>query len=123
MASNPPFHVEDQTDEDFFDKLVEDEVELVKSGQDHDAKESGLLVKDEHGSVKLDEGLLGAHAEEKNSTESSSSLSCDSRISPSNDGMESQCTSASNVNNNNEIISSDFPDRLWEERWRWSLGV
>ncbi|KAM3686996.1 hypothetical protein ACJW31_10G043000 [Castanea mollissima] len=25
MASNPPFHVEDQTDEDFFDKLVDDE--------------------------------------------------------------------------------------------------
>ncbi|XVF10841.1 hypothetical protein REPUB_Repub07fG0217900 [Reevesia pubescens] len=25
MASNPPFHVEDQTDEDFFDKLVNDD--------------------------------------------------------------------------------------------------
>ncbi|GAV88199.1 Sec16_C domain-containing protein/Sec16 domain-containing protein [Cephalotus follicularis] len=25
MASNPPFHVEDQTDEDFFDKLVDDD--------------------------------------------------------------------------------------------------
>ncbi|KAI9111036.1 hypothetical protein K1719_017911 [Acacia pycnantha] len=147
MASNPPFHVEDQTDEDFFDKLVEDEVEPVKSGQDHgyvsddakvfanmsisdadmglensDAKESGLAVKDEHGSVKLDEGLLGAHAEEKNSTESSSSLSCESRISPSNDGMESQCTSASNVNNNNGIISSEVKEVGWNSFYADSNG-
>ncbi|KAI8032247.1 Sm-like protein LSM3A [Camellia lanceoleosa] len=27
MASNPPFQVEDQTDEDFFDKLVDDDDE------------------------------------------------------------------------------------------------
>ena len=34
MASNPPFPMEDQTDEDFFDKLVEDDMEPVKFGHD-----------------------------------------------------------------------------------------
>ena len=28
MASNPPFQLEDQTDEDFFDKLVNDDDEF-----------------------------------------------------------------------------------------------
>lgn len=32
MASSPPFEVEDQTDEDFFDKLVNDEIEFTGSG-------------------------------------------------------------------------------------------
>ena len=41
MASNPPFQMEDQTDEDFFDKLVEDDDDVgpvkpvvIKSGND-----------------------------------------------------------------------------------------
>ncbi|TKY55452.1 transport protein SEC16B-like [Spatholobus suberectus] len=77
MASNPPFHVEDQTDEDFFDKLVEDDVEPVNSGHgdegndsddvkafanlgiNDDAGESGIELEreeEEEGGVKLDGG-------------------------------------------------------------------
>ena len=70
MASNPPFHMEDQTDEDFFNKLVEDDMEPHKSGHDEgddsdeakafanlgindvDAAESGIEVKGEYGTVE-----------------------------------------------------------------------
>jgi hypothetical protein len=94
MASNPPFHMEDQTDEDFFDKLVEDDDDdmvPVKSthhdeGNDSDdakafanlnindvdaatfensgAGESGVEVKEELDIVKSDVGLIGGHDEQ-----------------------------------------------------------
>ncbi|CAJ2650480.1 unnamed protein product [Trifolium pratense] len=42
MASNPPFNMEDQTDEDFFDKLVEDDDDMgpVKSSHHDEGNDS-----------------------------------------------------------------------------------
>ncbi|GAA0140373.1 hypothetical protein LIER_01734 [Lithospermum erythrorhizon] len=43
MASNPPFQMEDQTDEDFFDKLVSDDDDIdLKGGVSLDAGVKGL---------------------------------------------------------------------------------
>ncbi|CAK8539484.1 unnamed protein product [Lathyrus sativus] len=109
MASNPPFQVEDQSDdEDFFDKLVEDDdMEPVKSGhgevddsddvkafanlsigdvdaaatlEKSDVGESGVEVKEDLGSVKSDVNLVGGHDEQEgNSLMGSSSVECDSK--------------------------------------------
>lgn len=90
MASSPPFAVEDQTDEDFFDKLVEDEFTVPKSSpgfadsDDSDevkafanlsigeagtgfedlGGEGGVEVKEEAGSMDAGAAHLGAHVEE-----------------------------------------------------------
>ncbi|KAK7406260.1 hypothetical protein VNO78_07883 [Psophocarpus tetragonolobus] len=115
MASNPPFHMEDQTDEDFFDKLVEDDMEPepVKSGHDEgndsdEAKafanlgisdaafensepgESGVEVKGELGTIESDAGLeqLGS------SQPSSSSVGFDSKVDPTDVGSEVTAASA-----------------------------
>ncbi|XP_004511687.1 protein transport protein SEC16B homolog [Cicer arietinum] len=113
MASNPPFHVEDQTDEDFFDKLVEDDlVEPVKSGnyegndsddakafanlsisdvdaaafENSDFGESGVELQEELGTVKSDVDLVGGHDDDKEGSllKASSSVECDSKIDLSN---------------------------------------
>ncbi|KAI4338469.1 hypothetical protein MLD38_023527 [Melastoma candidum] len=44
MASNPPFEMEDQTDEDFFDKLVDDEDFGVSRSPDSTHKFDGLSI-------------------------------------------------------------------------------
>ncbi|XP_030524869.1 protein transport protein SEC16B homolog isoform X2 [Rhodamnia argentea] len=55
MASNPPFEVEDQTDEDFFDKLVDDDDDFGPSGSasasssDAARKFSNLSIEDSGG--------------------------------------------------------------------------
>lgn len=126
MASNPPpFQVEDQTDEDFFDKLVEDEFvgpedsgsKFFDGSDSDDAKafanlsinDSDNTIKDsdgdrgheaigEKGAVEADPGALGAHAEEKaSSLVSSNSVGCFSVLESGNDGVGSESTSDSFV--------------------------
>nr|KYP67164.1 Protein transport protein Sec16B [Cajanus cajan] len=122
MASNPPFHMEDQTDEDFFDKLVEDDLEpVVKSSHEEDegndwdkakvfanlgisdvdaaafensdASESGVEVKGELVAGESDVGV----EQEENSLPSSSSVGFDSKVDPGDDGtvVGSEFTSTS----------------------------
>ena len=131
MASNPPFHVEDQTDEDFFDKLVEDDIEPVKSGHDEgndsddakafanlgisdvdaafensDAGESGVELKGGLGSVKSDEGLVGGDEHEGNSVLASSSVGCDSKMDHGNNEKGSEFVAASAVSQSDRIATS-----------------
>lgn len=60
MASNPPFYMEDQTDEDFFDNLVNDDDELKPPGRcpqsDPNVADvfSNLSIKDSGGEGELD---------------------------------------------------------------------
>ncbi|KAJ7952507.1 Protein transport protein sec16 [Quillaja saponaria] len=138
MASNPPFHVEDQTDEDFFDKLVEDDVELIKSGRDEgnhtdDAKafanlsigdsdaafenmdfgKSGIETEEEKGRVDFDRGATSAQAEEGNSLVSSSSGGCDSMIESTDDGIGTEFTSDSTVSKSNRFNSAGVKEVGW----------
>ncbi|KAJ7944743.1 Protein transport protein sec16 [Quillaja saponaria] len=139
MASNPPFHVEDQTDEDFFDKLVEDDEEPIKPGRDKgndsdDAKafanlsvgdgdaafenldgvKTGFESKGEKGLVDFDPGSMGAHAEEINSLVSTSSVGCDSVMAPStDDGIVSEFASDSTVSKGNGVNSSGVKEVGW----------
>ncbi|KAK7406258.1 hypothetical protein VNO78_07881 [Psophocarpus tetragonolobus] len=132
MASNPPFHMEDQTDEDFFDKLVEDEMEPepVKPGHDEgnnsdEAKafanlgisdaafensepgESGVEVKGELGTIESDVGLeqLGS------SQPSSSSVGFDSKVDPTDVGSE--VTSASAAGPSHKATGSGIKEVGW----------
>ncbi|XP_061365661.1 protein transport protein SEC16B homolog [Gastrolobium bilobum] len=148
MASNPPFHVEDQTDEDFFDKLVEDDMEPVKSGHDEgndfdDAKafanlsisdvdatvfensdtgESGIELKGELGTVKSDVGLVAGHEQEGDSLLSSSSVGCDGERDLGNNGMESESTPASAVSKSDKTSSSEVKEVDWNSFYADSNG-
>ncbi|KAJ1375448.1 Sec16, central conserved domain [Sesbania bispinosa] len=141
MASNPPFHVEDQTDEDFFDKLVEDDMAPVKSGHDEgndsddakafanlsigdvdaatfensDAGESGVELQGDSGTVKSDVALAGGHEPEGNSLLSSSSVGSDSKMGTGNDsmGMGSDFTGPSAVSKSEKIGSSEVKEVGW----------
>ncbi|KAK9274715.1 hypothetical protein L1049_021966 [Liquidambar formosana] len=123
MASQPPFQVEDQTDEDFFDKLVDDEFDSTVSapklsgGDDSDeAKalanlsisevnaafddsggEGGVDVKGEGISQGVGVAVLDAHAEESCSLLSSNSFGFDSMIESNNGVVESEVMSDSTV--------------------------
>ncbi|KAK7330766.1 hypothetical protein VNO77_24965 [Canavalia gladiata] len=130
MASNPPSHVEDQTDEDFFDKLVEDDIEPVKSGHDDegndsddvkafanlgigdDAGERGIELKreeEEKGGVKLDDG----NVREGSFLVSSSSFERDSVVDHGDGGTESEITLASSVSNSNGTTNSGIKEVGW----------
>ncbi|CAL0331698.1 unnamed protein product [Lupinus luteus] len=141
MASNPPFNVEDNTDEDFFDKLVEgdDDMGPAKSGHDEgndsdeanafadlgigdadatlensDAGESGIELKGEKGSVELDDNFVSGHKQEADSVLSSSSVGCYSTTDPpGNDVMGSEFTSASDLSNIDKIPSSGVKEVGW----------
>ncbi|KAJ9173385.1 hypothetical protein P3X46_016526 [Hevea brasiliensis] len=112
MASNPPCHVmEDQTDEDFFDKLVDDDfgptnsdsVPKFTEGSDSDeakafaklsiedaSGEGGAEVKGENDSVHASARLSGLHVEESNTLDSSNSLGSNTIVESNNDGIESE---------------------------------
>ncbi|WVZ12619.1 hypothetical protein V8G54_017149 [Vigna mungo] len=139
MASNPPFHLEDQTDEDFFDKLVEDDMEPINSGHDEgdddsdeakafanlgisdvdattvfensDVGESEVEVKGELGTVESDVRL----EQEGNSVPSSSSAGFDSKVDPSHDGIgvRSEITSSSAVGTSDIVGSSGVKEVGW----------
>ncbi|KAG4973018.1 hypothetical protein JHK87_029839 [Glycine soja] len=137
MASNPPFHMEDQTDEDFFNKLVEDDMEPHKSGHDEgddsdeakafanlgindvdaaafdnsDAAVSGVEVKGGLGTVESDAGF----EQEGNSLPSSSSAGFDSKVGPGEDGIGvgSEVRSASAVGTSNKVSSSEVKEVGW----------
>ncbi|KAG4973019.1 hypothetical protein JHK82_029952 [Glycine max] len=137
MASNPPFPMEDQTDEDFFDKLVEDDMEPVKSGHDEgydsdeakafanlgindvdaaafensNAAESGVEVKGEFSNVESDVGL----EQEGNLMPVVSSVGFDGKVDPREDGigMGSEVTSASAVGTSDTAGSSGIKEVGW----------
>ncbi|CAJ1928454.1 unnamed protein product [Sphenostylis stenocarpa] len=139
MASNPPFHMEDQTDEDFFDKLVEDDMEPVNSGHDEgdddsdeakafaklgisdvdtatvfensDAGERGAEVKGDYSTVESDVRL----EQEGNSLPSSSSAGFDTKVDPSHDGLGvgSEIMSASAVGTSDKVGSSGVKEVGW----------
>ncbi|KAK4761593.1 hypothetical protein SAY87_029477 [Trapa incisa] len=107
MASNPPFDMEDLTDEDFFDNLVNDEDELKNSKpapqsgpsvahtfSNLSIKESGgedePKVKQRNDSVDFDDGSLDASiAEVKKVLPSSNSFDFDNVVEPEvNTGIE-----------------------------------
>ncbi|CAL0311659.1 unnamed protein product [Lupinus luteus] len=141
MASNPSFNVEDNTDEDFFDKLVEEDGDVgpSKSGHDEgnvsddikmfadlgisdanaafenlDAGKSGIEVKGKMFSVELDDNLVSGDEQEVNSVLASSSVGCDSKTDPpGNDGMGLEFTSASAVSNIDKIPSHGVREVGW----------
>ncbi|KAG7028392.1 Protein transport protein SEC16A-like protein, partial [Cucurbita argyrosperma subsp. argyrosperma] len=143
MASNPPpFQVEDQTDEDFFDKLVEDDfvapddsgskfldgsdsddakafANLSINDADNTFKDSGGVGDREHeavlekGSVEADPGAVGAHAEEKASLVSSNSVGCVSVLESGNDGIASESTSDSLVSKSDESAGPAIKEVGW----------
>ncbi|KAF2299062.1 hypothetical protein GH714_030316 [Hevea brasiliensis] len=111
MASNPPCHVmEDQTDEDFFDKLVDDDfgptnsdsVPKFTEGSDSDEAKAfaKLSIEDASGEggaeVKArmilcaSARLSGLHVEESNTLDSSNSLGSNTIVESNNDGIESE---------------------------------
>ncbi|KAA0041083.1 protein transport protein SEC16A-like protein [Cucumis melo var. makuwa] len=136
MAANPPpFQVEDQTDEDFFDKLVEDDFvgpddsgsKFLDGSDSDDAKAfSNLGINDadntfkdsgggdhghdqavgEKGSVEFDPGALAGHAEEKGTLVSSNSVGGIDVLESGNDGIGSESTSDLLVSKSDE---SDGP--------------
>ncbi|XP_027334766.1 protein transport protein SEC16B homolog [Abrus precatorius] len=139
MASNPPFHVEDQTDEDFFDKLVEDDIEPVKSGNDDeghdsddvkafaslgisdDSGESGIEMKreeEEEGGVKLD----GGNAQEGSFLVPSSSFECDSAMDHGDRGTKSEITSSLTVSKSNGMTDSGVKEVDWNSFYADSNG-
>ncbi|KAE9606894.1 hypothetical protein Lal_00026505 [Lupinus albus] len=144
MASNPPFLMEDIADEDFFDKLVEDDDDVgpVKSAHDEakafenlsiskgdaafenlDAVESGNELKGEIGSVKLDEGLVGGNEQEGNLALSSTSVECDSKTDPpGKDGMGSEVTPASAVSKSDIITGPEIKEVGWSSFYADSNG-
>ncbi|OIW10835.1 hypothetical protein TanjilG_27781 [Lupinus angustifolius] len=150
MASNPPFHMEDNTDEDFFDKLIEedDDVSPVKSGQDEgnnsddtkafanlsigegyaafenlDAGESGTELKGETGSVKLNEGLVDGHEQEENLALPTTSVECDHKTDPhGNNRMGSEVTPASTVSKTDIISGPEIKEVGWNSFYADSNG-
>ncbi|OIV94615.1 hypothetical protein TanjilG_25839 [Lupinus angustifolius] len=151
MASNPPFQMEDIADEDFFDKLVEEDdyVGPVKSAHDEGnnsdeakafanlsisegdaafenlaAVESGDELKGEFGSVKLDEGLVGGHEQEGNlALSSTTSVGFDSKTDlPGNDGAGSEVTPASAVSESDIISGPGIKEVSWSSFYADSNG-
>ncbi|OIV92776.1 hypothetical protein TanjilG_00910 [Lupinus angustifolius] len=152
MASNPPFHMEDNTDEDFFDKLVEEDDDdlgpLKSSGHDEgndsdgakafenlgisdgddafqnsDAVESGIEPNEGVGSVKLDGGLVGGHEQEGNLVLSSTSVGRDSKTDPpGNNGWGSEVTPASAVRKSDIITGPVIKEVGWNSFYADSNG-
>ncbi|KAL5551175.1 hypothetical protein UlMin_001351 [Ulmus minor] len=120
MASNPPsFEVDDQTDEDFFDKLVDDDfgppesVQKLSEGNDSDDAKAfaNLSIGDvasafedgEAGSeleVKSKKGFAEVDADDKNSLVSSSSIKLDNSQKSNNDGKATELRSDSGMEAN-----------------------
>ena len=139
MASNPPFHMEDQTDEDFFDKLVEeedDDVAPVKpivrdEGNDSDdaAKafanlgigdadaalensgvgKSAIELKREDDGEKLDVGVVGGNDQKGGFLVTSS----DSTADPGHRGAGSEVALDSSVGKSNGAAGSEIKEVGW----------
>ncbi|OWM86435.1 hypothetical protein CDL15_Pgr021522 [Punica granatum] len=127
MASNPPFDMEDQTDEDFFDNLVNDDDELKPPGpvlqSDPGVADafSNLSIKDScargelkegarSDSVDFDDGSVDTSTEDKNKVlPSSSSLDFDSVVEPEVSAIT--CTDNSTTESGSEaMVKRDLGD-------------
>ncbi|KDP39874.1 hypothetical protein JCGZ_03405 [Jatropha curcas] len=137
MASNPPFHVmEDQTDEDFFDKLVDDDfgptdpvsVPKLTEGSDSDEArafanlsiddttgegEGGVEGKGDNDSVHANPVLSGVHAEESNTLSSSNSLGSNSIIESNNDATASEVVPDSIASQSSGSTKSGIKEVGW----------
>lgn len=136
MASNPPpFQVEDQTDEDFFDKLVDDDFGPTVSGpkfsegiDSDDAKafsnlsigDVGSVFEDSGGGVGFEEksekgfaNVVVHDAEETNSFISSNTVVSDSVIEPNTDENGSELRSDSMVDKSNGSSVSGVKEVGW----------
>ncbi|XP_045789857.1 protein transport protein SEC16B homolog [Trifolium pratense] len=131
MASNPPFHMEDQDDEDFFDKLVEDDVGPDKSGYDDQANDFDDVKAFSNLGVGVDAsafgnssvGGSGGEVKEKekekekedggNGQDGVNSFGCDDFTYRGDHGMESGNSSGSSVSKNTGIPSSDVKEKDW----------
>ncbi|KAA8522222.1 hypothetical protein F0562_012895 [Nyssa sinensis] len=142
MASNPPFQLEDQTDEDFFDKLVDDDDEFkvtpsmapkfsdgndsdeakafanlsigeVGTGFEDSGGEGGIEAKE--GAVPADDSRasVAALVEETSSLVSSNSFGFDSLIEPSNDTKGSEVTLDSTTTKSSGSAGSDVKEVQW----------
>ncbi|XP_043812299.1 protein transport protein SEC16B homolog isoform X2 [Manihot esculenta] len=143
MASNPPFHaMEDQTDEDFFDKLVDDDfgptnsdsVQKFTEGSDSDeakafanlsiedaSAEGGTEVKGENDSVHASTELSGVHAEESNTLDSSNSLRSNAIVESNNDGIESEVVPDPVLSKTVESTNSGVKEVGWSSFYADSL--
>ncbi|KAJ7011397.1 protein transport protein SEC16B [Populus alba x Populus x berolinensis] len=130
MATNPPFNVmEDQTDEDFFDKLVDDDFgppdldsgPKFTEGSDSDEAKAfaNLSIEDTkggfEGKVENDgAGLDGVKAEESNALESGNSLgSSDGVIESNNDGIGSEVVPETTVCQSSGSLKSGVKEVGW----------
>uniref|UniRef100_A0A5B7AAT1 Protein transport protein sec16 n=1 Tax=Davidia involucrata TaxID=16924 RepID=A0A5B7AAT1_DAVIN len=142
MASNPPFQVEDQTDEDFFNKLVDDDDEFkvtassaanfadgndsdeakafanlsigeVGTGFEDSGGEGGVDAKD--GAIPGDDNRasVAPHVEESSSLVSSNSFEFDSLIESSNDAIGSEVTSDSTTSKRSGSAGSGVKEVQW----------
>ncbi|KAI9401709.1 hypothetical protein POPTR_001G157800v4 [Populus trichocarpa] len=130
MATNPPFNVmEDQTDEDFFDKLVDDDFgppnldsgPKFTEGSDSDEAKAfaNLSIEDTkggfEGKVENDgAGLDGVKAEESNALESVNSLGLsDGVIESNNDGIGSEVVPETTVCQSSGSLKSGVKEVGW----------
>ncbi|XP_014510307.1 protein transport protein SEC16B homolog isoform X1 [Vigna radiata var. radiata] len=129
MASNPP--LEDQTDEDFFDKLVEDDNEHFNSGHGDEGYHNSDDVKafpnlgidgdagecrNERKQEEWDESgvqLDGGNAQEGGFLASSGSFGGDSAMDRGDHGMGLERSSVSDVSKSNGINNSEVKEVGW----------
>ncbi|KAK4262601.1 hypothetical protein QN277_028142 [Acacia crassicarpa] len=148
MASNPPFEVcqEDHANVDFFEKLIEDDMEPNNSGQDEendsdddkafadlgisdvdasiekpDGGESVNEVKGENCNAQLDTELVGDHEEDENSVFSMSARN-DCGMETTDDVKGSESTPASAGSKSDEITSSGVKKVGWNSFYADSKG-
>ncbi|GFZ01957.1 RGPR-like protein [Actinidia rufa] len=115
MASNPPFLVEDQTDEDFFDKLVDDDDEYKVTassahsfvGENDSDEEKGVGNSRDINTVSVD-GRVG----ESSSIVSSNSFAFDSVVESNGGAIGTEVILGSTISKSNGSAGSgDFGDR------------
>ncbi|GAU24502.1 hypothetical protein TSUD_156140 [Trifolium subterraneum] len=114
--------MEDQDDEDFFDKLVEDDVGLHKSGYDDEGNDSyeikafsnlGVGGDDASAFVNSSVGEVKEKEDGGNVHESGNSFGFNELTDRGDHGMESGNSSGSSAGNNAGIPSSDVKEKDW----------
>jgi hypothetical protein len=125
MASNPPFHMEDQDDEDFFDKLVEDDVRPDKSCYDDEGNDSddvkafsNLGVGGDADASAFGNSSIGEVKEKEeenggNAHEGAKSFGYDGLMDRGDHGIESGNSSGSSAGKSTGIPSSDVKEKDW----------
>jgi hypothetical protein len=126
MASNPPFHMEDHDDEDFFDKLVEDDVGPDKSCYDDEGNDSDDVKAfsnlgvdgDDIDSSAFGNSSVGEVKEKEeenvgNAQEGDKSFGYDDLTDRGDHGIESGNSAGSSAGKSTCIPSSDVKEKDW----------